>query len=107
MKMLRLFAAAALALGSVSAPVVPAMADPVTPPGQDGTNAELLDFCYTILASGDYGDALNFGRCMGFNDTSIEGLATQTCMALRGQDLLADHGFDSFSDCVTTLQQLY
>ena len=39
-----------------------------------------------------------FGRCMAFNNTSIEGLATQTCQALRGEGTLEDHGFSDFAD---------
>ena len=104
MKFVHLFAVT-VALASATTPVAPAFADPSSPPGQKGSNAELLAFCESLITSGGYGDALTFGRCMGFNDTSIEGLATQTCQALRGQGELADYGFDSFDDCVTTLQK--
>ena len=94
-----------IALASATAPVAPALADPAAPPGQNGANAGLLNFCEGLITSGDFSDALNFGRCMGFNDTSIEGFATQTCMALRGEGLLDDYGFASFDECVTTLQK--
>lgn len=104
MKLVHLFAVT-VALASVTAPVTPAFADPASAPGQNGANAGLLSFCETLITSGDFSDALTFGRCMGFNDTSLVGLATQTCMALRGENLLADYGFDSFDDCVTTLQR--
>ena len=106
MKLVHLFAVTA-ALASATAPVTPAFADPASAPGQGGSNAGLLNFCETLITSGDFSDTLTFGRCMSFNDTSIEGLATQTCMALRGEDELADHGFVSFEDCVTTLQKLF
>lgn len=105
MKAFHIFAGAALALASAVSPMTPALADPPSAPGQTGSNAQLLAFCETILDSGDFGDSLTFGRCMSFNDVSFVGLATQTCQALRGQGLLEDHGFDSFDDCVTTLQK--
>jgi hypothetical protein len=105
MKGIHLFLAAAVVLGSVTSPITPALADPQEAPGQNGSNAQLLAFCESLITSGDFSDALTFGRCMGFNDTSVEGLATQTCMALRGEGLLADYGFESFDDCVTTLQK--
>jgi hypothetical protein len=104
MKAVHLFAVA-LALASLAVPGTPALAEPSNPPGQKGSNAELLNFCEALITSGDFSDALTFGRCMGFNDTSIEGLATQTCQALRGEGELADHGFASFDDCATTLQK--
>ncbi len=107
MSLTRLFAAAALAVATATAPIAPVLANPPAPPGQNGSNAELLAYCESLLESGDFSDALTFGRCMGYNETSIEGFATQTCMALRGEGLLADYGFDSFDDCVTTLQQEY
>lgn len=107
MKALPLFLATALTLASATAPVTPAMAEPSTAQGQSGANAALLSYCENLITSGDFSDALTFGRCMGYNDTSIEGLATQTCMALRGEGLLADAGFDSFNECVTTLQKEY
>jgi hypothetical protein len=96
-----------VALASVTAPSTPAFANPASPPGQNGANAELLSFCEQLITSGDFTDALNFGRCMAFNDTSFEGLATQTCQALRGEGELAENGFDSFEDCVTTLQKRF
>lgn len=105
MKSVHLFAVT-VALASVTAPTAPALADPPSAPGQNGADAGLLNFCESLLNSGDFSDTLTFGRCMGFNNTSIEGLATQTCMALRGEDELAEHGFVSFDDCVTTLQKL-
>jgi hypothetical protein len=104
MKPIHLFAATA-ALAVLSAPVGPAYADPPAAPGQNGSDAQLLAFCETILNSGDYGAALTFGRCMSFNDVSFEGLVTQTCQAFRGEGVLEDYGFDSFDDCVTTLQK--
>jgi len=107
MKGFRFFAAAALVLSATITPIVPAFADPPSAPGQNGSNAQLLAFCESLITSGDYSDALTFGRCMAFNNTSIEGLATQTCQALRGEGLLEDYGFASFSDCVTTLQKEY
>ena len=94
-----------VALASATAPVTPVFADPASAPGQNGANAGLLNFCEGLITSGDFSDALNFGRCMGFNDTSIEGFATQTCMALRGEGLLDDYGFSSFDESVTTLQK--
>lgn len=105
MKGFHFLLAAALTLGSAAAPVTPAFADPSKAPGQNGANAQLLAYCESLIQSGDYSDALNFGRCMGFNNASDEGFATQTCMALRGEGLLADFGFDSFEDCVTTLHK--
>lgn len=107
MKTICFLAAAALAVTSATAPITPVLADPAAAPGQNGSDAELLAFCESIITSGDYSDALTFGRCMSFNDTSIQGLATQTCMAFRGEGLLQDYGFATFEDCVTTLQQLY
>lgn len=107
MKGLHLFFAAALALGSITSPVTPAMAAPSKAPGQNGSNGGLLAFCESLITSGDYSDALTFGRCMGFNSTSDEGFVTQTCMALRGEGLLGNFGFASFDECVTTLQQEY
>jgi len=106
MRLVQLFAVTVM-LASATAPATPALADPSSAPGQSGSNAELLNFCESLITSGDFSDALTFGRCMSFNDTSLEGLATQTCMALRGEDELADHGFVSFEDCVTTLQKLF
>lgn len=107
MKITRLFAAAALATASVTTPIAPALADPPTAPGQTGSNAGLLSFCESILNSGDYGDALTFGLCMSFNNVSDAGYVTQVCLAFRGQGLLQEYGFDSFDDCVSTLQQTY
>ena len=104
MKILHL-ATVTVALALATAPTTPAFADPASAPGQNGVNAELLNFCEALLTSGDFSDALTFGRCMSFNDTSLEGLATQTCMALRGEGQLSDFGFASFDDCVTTLQK--
>lgn len=107
MKAIRLLLAAALTFGSMAAPVASASAAPSNAPGQNGSNAGLLAFCETLITSGDFSDALTFGRCMGFNSTSDEGFATQTCMALRGEGLLGEFGFASFDDCVVTLQQEY
>lgn len=106
MKITHLLAATAI-LVSATAPIAPAYADPSSAPGQSGSNAGLLNYCESLLTSGDYSSALTFGRCMGFNVTSDEGFVTQVCMAFRGQDLLADYGFASFDDCVKTLQQEY
>ena len=105
MKSLSLFLASALPLAPIAPPAAPASADPTQAPGQNGSNAQLLAYCESLLASGDFTDALTFGRCMGFNDTSDQGFATQTCMGLRGEGLLAEFGFESFDDCVTTLQK--
>lgn len=85
MKAVKRIAAVALVIGSAAAPMTPAQADPQSAPGQNGSNAQRLEFCESLITSGDFSDALTFGRCMGFNNTSIEGLATQTCMALRGE----------------------
>jgi hypothetical protein len=105
MKGFHLLLAAALTLGSIATPITSASAAPSSAPGQNGSNAGLLAYCESLITSGDYSDALTFGRCMGFNETSDEGFATQTCMALRGEGLLAEFGFASFDDCVTTLHQ--
>jgi len=106
MKLMCLLAVTAVVTAAMT-PLTPALADPASSPGQNGSNAGLLGFCESLITSGDFSSALNFGRCMGFNSTSDEGFVTQTCMALRGEDLLADYGFDSFNDCVTILQQEY
>lgn len=105
MKGFHLLLAAALTLGSIATPITSASAAPSSAPGQNGSNAALLAYCESLITSGDYSDALNFGRCMGFNSTSDSGFVTQFCQYLRGEGLLGDFGFASFDDCVSTLQQ--
>ena len=107
MRIVCFLAATALAVAAATAPITPALAEPTSSPGQNGSDADLLAFCESLITSGDFSDALTFGRCMSFNDTSLEGLATQTCMALRGEGVLEEHGFDTFDECVVALQQLY
>ena len=80
-----------------------ALADPSSPPGQNGSNAELLQSCYDKLASGDFSDSLTLGRCMAFNSVSDDGFVTQLCQFFRGEDLLEDFGFTNYSDCVKNL----
>ena len=104
MKFTHMLAITAL-LVSATAPIAPAVAEPSSAPGQNGANAGLLSFCESQVTSGDFSSALTFGRCMGFNLVSDEGFVTQICMAFRGENLLADYGFSSFDDCVSTLQQ--
>lgn len=94
-------------LVSATAPIAPVLADPTVAPGQNGSSSGLLSFCEGELTSGDFASALNFGRCMGFNLVSDEGFVAQICMAFRSENLLADFGFASFDDCVSTLQQEY
>ena len=104
MKAIHLIAAFGLAVGSITAPSTPANADPANPPGQNGANAELLQFCTDLLQSGEFSEALTFGRCMAFNTTSDQGFATQFCGYLRGEGLLGDYGFVSYSDCVVNIR---
>ena len=104
MKAIRLIAGLVLAIGSATVPAAPVMADPANPPGQNGSNAELLAFCQGLLASGEFSDALTLGRCMSFNTVSDQGFATQFCSYLRGEGLLGDYGFASFSDCVINIR---
>ena len=99
----RLVSALVLAASALIAPTTSASADPSKPPGQNGSNAALLQACYDKLASGEFSDALTFGRCVGFNSVSDEGSETQFCQFLKGEDLLSEFGFTSFSDCVVNL----
>jgi hypothetical protein len=101
-KAVGLLVSAALTASVVMIPSA-ALADPSNPPGQNGSNAQLLQSCYDKLASGDFSDSLTLGRCMAFNSVSDQGWATQVCQFFRGEDLLEDFGFESFSDCVTNL----
>ena len=107
MKGFRFLLAAALTLGSAATPITWVSAAPSSAPGQNGSNAGLLAYCESLITSGDYSDALTFGRCMGFNNVSDPGFVTQFCMYLRGEGLLGEFGFASFDDCVATLQQEY
>jgi hypothetical protein len=101
-KVICMLTSAALLIGVMVTPA-PALADPSSAPGQSGSNAALLQACYDKLASGEFSDALTLGRCMAFNSVSDQGLATQVCQFFRGEDLLEDFGFSSFSDCVANL----
>ena len=100
MKLLSMLASVSMALGCMTAPVSPAIAAPTEAPGQNGSNAELLSLCNSLVTSGNFSDALNFGRCMSFNSTSDEGFGTAFCEYLRGESLLSDFGFVDFNDCV-------
>ena len=81
---------------SVAATANPA---PQSNAGGQGANSEVIAFCTDLIASGQY-PALNFGECMGFNNTSENGFKTHVCDLFRETDSLADNGFSSYSDCV-------
>ena len=92
----------ALLFAALSLTAVPsaALANPQSPPGQTGNNAELLDFCYSLFA---VYPTLSLGECMSYNNSSDAGFKTKFCDFLREQGLLADAGFNSYSDCVRNI----
>ena len=97
MKTIKLIAAGALILGTMVSPLAaPAMANASN---AQGPNGELFDYCYELMASGDF-DTLNLGECVGYNIIDGPGWRTKICDALLELDLLDLYGFDSFSDCV-------
>lgn len=99
MKAVRLLAIAALATASLSSPVAPALAQDSN---NQGANAELLEYCTALVASGDF-PGLNFGECMSFNRTSEHGFTAHFCDLLREQDLYEDFGVTSYSDCIRNI----
>lgn len=100
MKILHGSIAAALTFSTAAIPLAPALAQ-ATP--QRGANAELIEFCRALIASGEFADTLNLGQCMSFNLTPEQGFSTQFCHYLRGEDLLDDAGFEDYDDCVRNL----
>ena len=100
----RLMATIAIAIGSATAPVAPVLADPANAPGQNGANAELLQFCTDLLQSGEFSDTLTLGRCLSFNTVSDQGFATQFCQFLRGEGMLGDYDFANYADCVVNIR---
>jgi hypothetical protein len=88
--------AATVAVSAALTPVAPALAQ--TTPSQ-GANAELLEFCYDLIASGDFPD-LNLGECMSFNIVPEQGFAAHFCDFLRETDQLGDV---TYAECVRNL----
>lgn len=81
---------------------LPAQADPVQSPPTSGANADTINFCNEVIASGEFPE-LNFGECMSFNNTSINGFVSHICDEMRETGTLEDNGFSSYSDCIRNL----
>ena len=93
MKILHGLIAAAVTASAALTPVTPALAQ-ATP--SQGANAELLEFCYDLIASGLFPD-LNLGECVSFNIVPDKGFGPHFCDYLRETDQLGDM---SYSECV-------
>ena len=89
----------ALLFAAFSMAIVPtaAGANPQSPPGQNGHNAELLGFCTSLF---EIFPTLNFGECMSYNLSSDAGFKTRFCDMLVETGVLGDYGYTSYSDCV-------
>jgi hypothetical protein len=91
---------AAIAL-AIPTPILPMSA---AAQSNNGVNAELLEFCEELVASGDF-PGLNFGECMSFNLTPEPGFQAHFCDFLREGGLYEDYGVTSYSDCIRNLGQ--
>lgn len=103
MKAFRLAMALALATGSMAAPALAAPAAPPPTSKNRGANADLLQFCADLIDSGTY-PSLKLGECTSFNLTPDQGFRAHLCDYIRGNDLWAEFGVTSFSDCVRNVQ---
>ena len=101
MKIVRMLTMAALCAACLMTPAAP-LAAAARRFQQPGANAELLDFCYGLIASGVY-PSLNLGECMSYNLTSDAGFKTHFCDLLRETGPLGDYGYTSYSDCVRNI----
>ena len=63
-----------------------------------GNNAQVLEFCYSLIASGNFPD-LNLGECMAFNLTPDPGFKALFCDYLRETGQLEDAGV-TYSQCI-------
>ena len=93
MRILHGLIAAAVTASAALTPVMPALAQ-ATP--TQGVNAELLEFCYDLIASGEFA-GLNLGECMSFNLTPDDGFKAHFCDYLRETDQLGDM---TYSECI-------
>lgn len=98
MKAVRLLTMAAIGAACLLSPVAPAVAAPSGSNNQ-GANAELLDFCYGLIASGIF-PSLTLGECMSYNLSSDAGFKAHFCDFLRETGAFGDYGYTSYSDCV-------
>lgn len=101
--MRRLVPALAAAVLAASAVSFQAQAEPAGPGNSQVENRQLQQFCYDLIAGGEFPD-LVLGECMSFNNTSDAGFKAHLCDMLRGTGQLNDWGFSSYSDCVRNIE---
>ena len=92
MKPIRLIVAMSLL---ASPPAIPAAAAMNHQSGTQAVNQELLEFCYDLIASGEFSD-LSLGECMSFNLPPDAGWRAHFCDFLRETDQLAG----TYSECI-------
>jgi len=91
MKQLSILFATALMVTST-----PTLATP--DPAPQAENRELQDFCYALIASGDF-TGLNLGECMSFNNSSDAGFKAHLCDFFRESGVLEDLEM-TYSECI-------
>ena len=96
MRILHGLIAATVTASAALIPVTPTLAQ-ATP--SQGANAEVLEFCYNLIASGLFPD-LNLGECVSFNIVPEKGFEPHFCDFLRETDQLGDM---TYAECVRSL----
>ena len=98
MKAVRLLMMAAVGAACLITPAAP-LAAQTNGSNNQGANAELLEFCYDLIASGIF-PGLTVGECVSYNLSSDSGFKTRFCDMLRDTGTFDDYGYTSYSDCV-------
>ena len=99
MRILHGLVAAAVTVSAAVTPAAPALAQ-ATP--SQGANAELFEFCYDLIESGEF-PGLNLGECMSFNLAPEAGFKAHLCDFLRETGGLEEAGL-TYSECVRTVE---
>jgi hypothetical protein len=73
---------------------------PTTAQARPGENRELQEYCYDLIASGDF-PGLNLGECMSFNNNldNPAGFKAHLCDAFREMGVLDEEGI-TYSECI-------